>query len=63
MNLSIVVATNKETYWKRFCEALTKNNAEFELIFVGPVGDGDKSLPVATRFIDVPAEVEGYAYG
>lgn len=59
MNLSIVVATNKQTYWKRFCEALAKNNAEFEVIFVGPVGDGINNLPVATKFIDVPEKEIG----
>jgi hypothetical protein len=63
MKLSIVVATNKATYWARFCEALAKNDAQMEVIFVGPVGSllanllssasGNVSLAVPTRFIDI----------
>lgn len=54
MKLSIVVATNKAAYWKRLCMALSKNDAEFEVLLVGPVGDGADNLPVDVKFIDVP---------
>lgn len=54
MKLSIVVATNKATYWARFCDALSKNDAQVEVLFVGPIGPGVDGLSVPARFIDIP---------
>lgn len=54
MKLSLAVATNRDIYWRRFCESLAKNDVEMEVIFVGPVNGGMRDLPGPTRFIDVP---------
>lgn len=53
MKLSMVVSTNKTTFWHRFCESLSQNDCEIEVVFVGPVGRDRGKLPVPVRFIDI----------
>lgn len=61
MKVSMVVATNKSTFWSRFCDALSQNSVETEVIFVGPVGSVCPKLLVQTWFIDVPDRAVGAA--
>ncbi len=61
MKLSIVVATNRDAFWRRFCDALVSNAVPLEVLFVGPNGAGEPGLPVPARFIDVPDVTVGAA--
>lgn len=61
MKLSVVVATNRNAFWRGFCDSLANNRAEMEVIFVGPIGIGEPGLPVPSRFIDIPDPTVGAA--
>lgn len=47
--ISIVVSTNNQRYWRRFCESLVPNLASLEVIMVGPCDPAP--LPVPARFV------------
>lgn len=51
MKVTIALSTNRPHYWHRFCENVSHNNCELEVIFVGPSGRMD-GLPLSPRFIN-----------
>ncbi len=53
MKVSVPTSTNRPTFWRRFCEALSKNSVELEVIMVGPFDDAAKEikLPIPVRYI------------
>jgi hypothetical protein len=55
MRVSFSISTNKPTYWHRFCEAISHNNVELEVVFVG-ICDGHEGMkfPVPTKFVQTP---------
>ena len=49
--VTVVVSTNKTTYWQRFCDAIAQNNLPVDIIMVGPLGNQGIKLPVSVRHI------------
>jgi hypothetical protein len=55
LRVSFSISTNKPNYWLRFCEAVSHNDTELEVIFIG-ICDGYEGMkfPVPTKFVPTP---------
>jgi hypothetical protein len=50
MKTSIVLSSNRPRFWRGFCDALTNNSTEIEVIIVSPINRPIAPLPMPVRF-------------